>query len=292
MRVYFWEFTTDRYIPAVVPEHATVEQVLKSVAPQILAAGPRRGQVVLNLMRTGEQLVQGADGRYIKKPVLFLREPQILHRWQTLSQAGVFENEVLCLTHRLRPGAEVGDLDQRLAEECRLVKEMASKSDLVEVEAVEGNPPRRYRVTLKCKGLMLHPVNKKPCLTARHVLDIYLPAGQPGYPNEKPIVRCLTPNFHPNISPDNNLVCIGKWDSSLDIAWLINHIADMVTYRIYDFNEPFNLEAVKWAQENENKLPVDTRSLYKEPSLAASREAEADISFDEPITLDKGADRC
>ncbi|OGO59093.1 MAG: hypothetical protein A2025_01050 [Chloroflexi bacterium RBG_19FT_COMBO_47_15] len=184
----------------------------------------------------------------------------------------------------------VADLQGRLHQEHEWLKELAAKSDLIEVKPTEGDPPTKYRVTIKCKGMMLHPTTGKPTLTANHVMEIYLPAGIPGYPNEAPYVLCLTPHFHPNISPENNMVCIGierDWESSLDIAWLITHLADMITYRVYGFEKPYNQKAVKWTKANEAKLPLDRRPLFKEETTIAtpSKEAGDKASFEKPFVV-------
>jgi len=184
----------------------------------------------------------------------------------------------------------VADLQERLHQEYEWLKELTAKSGLIEVEPKEGNPPTKYRVTLKCKGMMLHPTTGKPTLTANHILEIYLPAGIPGYPNEAPYVLCLTSHFHPNISPENNMVCIGierDWDSSLDIAWLVTHLADMITYRAYGFEKPYNQKAVKWTQANKAKLPLDRRPLFKEETAVAtpSKEAKEKVSFEKPFDV-------
>ena len=289
MRIYIWDFTHDRYYPALTSERATVGRLLSQITPQIARErGPGR-QIVAYLQKTGEQLFYNPQGRYMRTgggaPYW------TLHPWQTLASAGVVENEVLVLCYFIQPGAQTADLQERLTQEHEWLQELASKSDLIEVEATEGTPPRKYRVTFKCKGTMLHPDSGKPCLSANHVMEIYLPAGIPGYPNEAPYVRCLTPHFHPNISQENNMVCIGierDWEGSLDVAWLVTHLADMLTYRVYGFEKPYNEEAVKWAKANKAKLPVDRRPLFEEEVLVAGRSAEAEqaeVSFEEPIAM-------
>lgn len=245
--------------------------------------------MVAYLQKTGEQLFRNPQGRYIRRGGV--SRYWTLHPWQTLASTGVVENEILVLCYFIQPGVVVADLQERLAQEYEWLKELATKSDLIEVEPTEGDPPTKYLVTLKCKGMMLHPTSGKPCLTANHIMEIYLPAGIPGYPNEAPYVLCLTPHFHPNISPENNMVCIGierDWESSLDIAWLVTHLADMITYRVYGFEKPYNQKAVKWAKANKAKLPLDTRLLFKEDIAVAipSKEAEeAELSFEKPIEV-------
>lgn len=245
--------------------------------------------MVAYLQKTGEQLFRNPQGRYIRRGGV--SRYWTLHPWQTLASAGVVENEILVLCYFIQPGVVVADLQERLAQEYEWLKELASKSDLIEVEPTEDDPPTKYRVTLKCKGMMLHPASGKPCLTADHIMEIYLPAGIPGYPNEAPYVLCLTPHFHPNISPENNMVCIGierDWESSLDIAWLVTHLADMITYRVYGFEKPYNQKAVKWAKANKAKLPLDTRPLFKEDvavAIPSKKAEEAEFSFEKPVEV-------
>jgi ubiquitin-protein ligase len=289
MRVYIWDFTHDRYYPALISEHATVGRLLSQITPQIVKErGPRR-QMVAYLQKTGEQLYRNPQGRYIRRGGV--SRYWTLHPWQTLASAGAVENEILVLCYFIQPGVVVADLQERLAQEYEWLKELATKSDLIEVEPTEGDPPTKYLVTLKCKGMMLHPTKGKPCLTANHVMEIYLPAGIPGYPNEAPYVLCLTPHFHPNISPENNMVCIGierDWESSLDIAWLVTHLADMITYRVYGFEKPYNQKAVKWTKANKAKLPLDTRPLFKEDiavAIPSKKAEEAELSFEKPVEV-------
>ena len=289
MRVYIWDFTHDRYYPALVSENATAGRLLSQITPQIVKErGPGR-QMVAYLQKTGEQLYRNPQGRYVRRSGV--SRYWTLHPWQTLASAGVVENEILVLCYFIQPGVVVADLQERIHQEHEWLKELTAKSDLIEVEPAEGDPPTKYRVTLKCKGMMLHPTTGKPTLTANHIMEIYLPAGIPGYPNEAPYVLCLTSHFHPNISPENNMVCVGierDWESSLDIAWLVTHLADMITYRVYGFEKPYNQKAVKWAKANKAKLPLDRRPLFNEETAVAapSKEAEeAGLSFEKPFAV-------
>ncbi|MDD5312881.1 MAG: ubiquitin-conjugating enzyme E2 [Dehalococcoidia bacterium] len=267
MRIFIWDFTHDRYYPVLTSENTTVKNLLAQAVPQIVKErGPGR-QFVAYLQKTGEQLYVKEDGHFFKSGKE--GKPVTLHPWQTMSVAGVVENEVLVLCYFIQPGvvSEAVNVEQRFADEYEKLKELEASSDMIRVEAVEGNPPRKYRVTINCKGMMRNPVDNKLYLTANHVLEIDLPVGISAYPYEAPYIRCLTPHFHPNISPDNNLVCTGverKWEPSLDLAWLVCHLADIITYRIYGTDDPYNKEAVQWAEAHKDKFPLDERSLFKE----------------------------
>jgi hypothetical protein len=291
MRIYILDFTHDRYYPVLTGENVLVRKLLTQVTPQLVEKrGPGR-QIVAYLQKTGEHLVYDGKGHFTK--VGTRQAPATLHPWQTLGSAGITENEVLIMCYFIQPGAENINLNERLEQEHRWLMELAKKTDLIDIEAIEGSPPRRYRITYRCKGVALHPQTRKPILTANHVLNIYLPAGLPGYPNEAPYVTCSTPHFHPNISDENNMVCIGierDWDSSLNIAWLVLHLADMISYRIYGLEKPYNKEAVKWTEENKEKLPVDNRPVLKEElavTKATQSGEEGEVAFESSFELPK-----
>jgi ubiquitin-protein ligase len=154
-------------------------------------------------------------------------------------------------------------MDKRLArleEEYRSLMDVSGRSDLLHIEPIEGEPPKRYRISFKCRGIMLQPDTGKPCVTVNHVMEIYLPSK---YPNERPERRWLTPIFHPNINK-NGGVCLGDdWAPSMTLAWLVEQLADYVTYRAYNVDDPYNKEAAAWARENSDKFPVDSRPLFK-----------------------------
>jgi len=151
----------------------------------------------------------------------------------------------------------------RLESEYQRLLDIKSRSDLIDVEVIEGIPPKRYRITFKCKGIMLHPDSSKPCITTKHIMEVYLPAK---YPAEPPYIKWMTPIFHPNFSKGGS-VCIGvagkDWAPSLNLAWIVEQIADMVTYRFFNIDDPWNKDAAEWARENIDKFPLDDRPLFR-----------------------------
>jgi len=184
----------------------------------------------------------------------------------------------------------------RLESEEHQLLDLRSRSDFIDLEALDGTPPKRYRIAFKCKGLMLHATSAQPCVTVNHVMEAYLPTG---YPGEPPYIRWMTPMFHPNISKSGS-VCIGiadqDWAPSLSLAWLVEQIADMITYRSFNIDDPWNREAAEWAKENIDKFPVDDRSLFKprEAEVAAGTQkmpekapAQAKVGAVEASSKDK-----
>jgi len=70
----------------------------------------------------------------------------------------------------------------------------------------------------------------------------------------------LTPVFHPNF--DDSMVCIGDfWAASEGLDDLIIRIGRMIAYQEYNTKSPLNGLAAKWAAQNRNLLPVDSRPL-------------------------------
>jgi ubiquitin-protein ligase len=178
-------------------------------------------------------------------------------------------------------------MDKRLArleEEYRSLMDVSERSDLLHIEPIEGNPPKRYRISFKCRGIMLQPDSGKTCVTANHLMEIYLPSK---YPNERPERRWLTPIFHPNINK-NGGVCLGDdWAPSMTLAWLVEQLADYITYRAYNVDDPYNKEAADWARENSDKFPVDNRPLFKsEGSYSTVGQKEAATTEPVEVRLD------
>jgi len=169
----------------------------------------------------------------------------------------------------------------RLEEEYRTLMDLCSRSELIHIEPVEGNPPKRYRIGFRCRGIMLHPETGSPCVTVNHLMEIYLPSK---YPNERPERRWLTPIFHPNINK-NGAVCLGDdWAPSMTLSWLVEQLADYITYRAYNLDDPYYKEAAIWARENLDKFPIDSRPLFK-PANTASLDDHSNAVTSEPVKV-------
>ena len=74
-----------------------------------------------------------------------------------------------------------------------------------------------------------------------------------------------TPIFHPNIST-NGVVCMGgygsNWVPSLTLDEMITMLWDMIRYKNFDSNSPYNREAAAWTQsQTDFQFPIDTRSI-------------------------------
>lgn len=137
----------------------------------------------------------------------------------------------------------------------------------ITVEAMSGQPPEKYRVTFRLKGLRWDAAQDRPVVVSLHVAEIVL---QQDYPREKPQCRLLTEIWHPNFGP---YICIGDhWAAGESLADVIVQIGDMIQYKTYNTKSPLNGLAARWAQENSAFLPVGNVDLYQ---------AEPEISFDD-----------
>ena len=80
-----------------------------------------------------------------------------------------------------------------------------------------------------------------------------------------PELNWNSPIFHPNISA-SGVVCLGgygtHWVPSLSLDDLCEMLWDMIRYRNFDVDSPYNREAALWAKDQTAfALPVDCRPL-------------------------------
>src|SRR6266567_569392 len=127
---------------------------------------------------------------------------------------------------------------------------------LVRIVGSAGLPPELYRFQYLIRGLYVAPDG---AILERndHLLEVNLSLG---YPRRAPQCRMLTPVFHPNF--DDSSVCIGDfWAASEGLDDLIIRIGRMISYQEYNTKSPLNGLAAKWAAQNSNVLPVDSRPI-------------------------------
>ena len=96
----------------------------------------------------------------------------------------------------------------------------------------------------------------------RHQVRIELGSA---YPRMIPALSWRTPIFHPNIST-NGVVCLGGystyWVPSLKLDELCIMLWDMIRYKNFDVQSPYNREAALWARDQSTiEFPIDGRGL-------------------------------
>jgi ubiquitin-protein ligase len=156
---------------------------------------------------------------------------------------------------------------------------------LIQITGIAGMPPEIYRFTYNIRGLYVS--NGGEILERNvHVLEVNLSLG---YPRRAPQCRMLTSVFHPNF--DDAMVCIGDfWAASEGLDDLVIRIGRMISYQEYNTKSPLNGLAAKWAAQNTNLLPIDTRNIAP-PSAAEEATPTTTSAEPAPPTEAVRADR-
>ena len=219
----------------------------------------------------------GPDGR----PMYYRLDSKAIGRElkedETLASAGIQENDRLMLTADITAGAT--GLDQsprirRLRADHELMKELASRSDLINFETKAARlslPPETYIVTFKCRGILDVDRQGNPKFGNRHQVEIYL---HNQYPQRWPGMHWLTPIWHPNINHLNGSVCIDAawWTASRSLDRLVVMLGEMLQYKNFHDDPakppfPWDPEAARWCREyrkgHPGAFPVDERELLR-----------------------------
>jgi ubiquitin-protein ligase len=150
---------------------------------------------------------------------------------------------------------------RRLKADFEGLRALKDHSSILDFQAF-GDPPERYLVTLRGKGLIRKSEND-PVETAEvHRVEIRLGID---YPRSRPDLQWLTNIYHPNISAVG-AVCLGgystSWVPSLQLAELCEMLWDMVRYANYDPKSAYNYAAGRWSEaQAEFQMPIDKRAL-------------------------------
>ena len=151
--------------------------------------------------------------------------------------------------------------DRRLRSDFRAMQSLREESTIIEFDS-RGDPPTRYRVVFHGKGIWRPNKSDQIRIGDRHEVLITLTSA---YPRMIPELAWQTPIFHPNISA-SGVVCLGgygtHWVPSLKLDELCNMLWDMIRFKNFDVESPYNREAAIWAKNQaEYHLPLDQRPL-------------------------------
>lgn len=149
---------------------------------------------------------------------------------------------------------------RRLEADFRLIQQLSAESSILDFEC-SGELPELYRFFFHGPGTYRTPRNT---VAIRHEHEIVVELAA-AYPRLMPGISWQTPVFHPNIST-GGVVCLGgygtNWVPSLQLDEMCVMLWDMIRYRNYDVESPYNREAALWAKEQQDfPLPLDGRSL-------------------------------
>ena len=221
----------------------------------------------------------GPDGR----PMGYRLDSKALGRElkddETLADAGIPEDDRLMLTADITAGAGSADVNQsprlrRLRADHELMRELASRSDLISFRAESPRPtlpPERYIVTFKCKSIIGIDRQGNPQYGEHHQVEIYL---HNQYPQRWPGVKWMTPIWHPNINHLNGTVCIDAawWTASRSLDRLVIMLGEMLQWKNFHDDPtkppfPWDPDAARWSREyrktHPNAFPLDKRELLR-----------------------------
>ena len=150
---------------------------------------------------------------------------------------------------------------RRLRADHETLKQLKDASSVLNFQAF-GDPPERYLVTFKGKGLIRASESEPVRVADVHRVEIRLGLD---YPRSRPDLQWLTSIYHPNISAVG-AVCLGgystNWVPSLGLGELCEMLWDMVRYANYDPKSAYNYAAGRWSEtQSQFEFPLDKRSI-------------------------------
>ena len=140
--------------------------------------------------------------------------------------------------------------DQLLKEYTQLIESLALYPNITIVK-VDGEPPDEYEIEYNLRAYVRNGGNIE--IQRRHRILITLPFG---YPHFAPVVKTLTPLFHPAIN-QNSISIDQYWEKRSSLPDLIVHIGEMISGHFYKSDKPANPEAAAWYREHDNEFPLD-----------------------------------
>ena len=168
---------------------------------------------------------------------------------------------------------------RRLESDYKGIGELRDESTILDF-ITSGSPPQKYRLTFNGTGIW-RDSNSRIQVSNHHECLIEFGAA---YPRLVPNLAWQTPIFHPNIS-NNGVVCLGgygtHWVPSLTLSELCGMLWDMIRFKNFDTESPYNREAALWVKRQQSfVLPIDNRSIrdkISHPHGVRSNAADVEI---------------
>ena len=138
-------------------------------------------------------------------------------------------------------------------------------SDLVGIRPVAGEPPSRYIVQFRCKGLVrvAEEVREAACFE----VGVWFPSDYLRRAEPFEVLTWLGPAeaFHPNISDRAPLICIGRLTRGTPLTEIVYRLFDVITGHNVTMveHDALNRAACAWARENRHRFPIDHRPLKR-----------------------------
>jgi hypothetical protein len=122
--------------------------------------------------------------------------------------------------------------------------------------SADVGPPASYRIDFRVQTLVVNPQTSQLEYAAAATMDLSLP---PGFPAEAPVVRPVTPVFHPNVCYDG-VSLENLWHPNDTLVALVRTVGEVLAYRKYDAAYAVNPAAVDWLTANHAHTPTDRQS--------------------------------
>lgn len=153
--------------------------------------------------------------------------------------------------------------DRRLKSDFESLQQLQNESSIFSFDTIGSarSLPTKYRLSFRGSGLKKSSFSGINA-TSNHVVRVDLGSA---YPRLAPGLLWETKIFHPNIS-NNGVVCLGgygsHWVPSLTLCEMCTMLWDMIRYKNFDTESPYNREAAHWARSQpQNRFPIDRRPI-------------------------------
>ena len=180
--------------------------------------------------------------------------------------------------------------ERRLDADYQSVRKLMAESSIFSFES-SGATPTRYEFRFHGKGLARDKAGTI-YVAEKHEVTIDLGAS---YPRLIPTLAWQSPIFHPNIS-NNGVVCLGgygtHWVPSLTLDAMCTMLWDMIRYKNFDAQSPYNRDAAMWSiHQTDFQLPLDRRAIgdqqvVSQPDIVidAAPPVAAEVTFTGEVT--------
>jgi ubiquitin-protein ligase len=153
-----------------------------------------------------------------------------------------------------------GFLERQFAEGLAL----ADESDILRLHLSPLVPPH-FVAEYQCQGL-IRDANGEIREASEFEVGIWFPHDYLRHCDPFEMLRVFTPRiWHPNVSADMPLICIGRLTPGTSLVDILYRIYDILTYQKFNPREDDSLNKVAcaWARENQQRFPIDRRPLKR-----------------------------
>jgi ubiquitin-protein ligase len=142
---------------------------------------------------------------------------------------------------------------------------LASSSDVLHLRVPPIAPPH-FVAEYHCKGLIRDAATGEIREANRFEVGIYFPPNYLRRAEPFEMLRLFTTCvWHPNVSYELPLICIGRLTPGTPLVDILYQIHDILTFQKYNprENDSLNKIACAWARENHHRFPIDRRPLKR-----------------------------